>query len=101
MKLALTQQQYTELVEQISKRAITRFYLDGSGEFHYPHMLDLSDDLEARILRACGELGPGRFLALDTVEWDIGPQLEAYAFDKGTNVFSHTVDIEILEEEEQ
>jgi len=98
MKLALTQQQYTELADLLSKRAITRFHLDGSGELHYPLRLELSDDLEARILRLCGDLGPGQFLALDTVEWDMGPQLEAYAFDLRTNTFSHTVDIKILEE---
>jgi len=91
-RLILTQSQYNELADKIGEHDLVRFHLDGSGEFHYPLRLELSDDLEARLLQVCGWIGPDRYLSIG---WG-GVGLDPYISDTNTKVFCGVVEIKIV-----
>jgi len=96
LELKITQLDYEELANQIDDGDLVRFHLDGIGHIHYPHNIELSDDLENAIIRFCGEIGPHRYLTIDW--WGMERRLSAYVSDTRTKVAHLQVDIQIIED---
>ena len=95
LELKITQSDYEELANQIDDGDLVRFHLDGIGHIHYPHNIELSDDLENAIIRFCGEIGPHRYLTIDW--WSLECRLSAYVSDTRTKVTHLRVDIQIID----
>jgi len=96
LELKITQLDYELLANQIDDCDLVRFHLDGIGEIHYPHNIELSDELEMAIIRFCGEIGPHRYLTIDW--WGLERRLSAYVSDTRTKVTCLQVDIQIIED---
>ena len=96
LELKITRLDYEELANQIDDGDLVRFHLDASGEIHYPHNIELSDELENAIIRFCGEIGPHRYLTIDW--WGMERRLSAHVSDTRTKVAHLQVDIKIIED---
>jgi len=94
--LKITQLDYEELANQIDDGDLVRFHLDASGHIHYPHNIELSDELENAIIRFCGEIGSRRYLTIDW--WGMERRLSAYVSDTRTKATCLQVDIRIIED---
>ena len=96
LELKITKLDYEQLANQIDDGEHVRFHLDGIGEIHYPHNIELSDELENAIIRLCGEIGPDNYLGI--YWWVDGKRLLAYVSDTKTQALKNHVDIQIIED---